>query len=61
MEVWKSVKAKPTHSRGGSENGDGGQAGVIEAVDLEAKTANVKWDIDSEIETVAFDQLTALN
>lgn len=60
MQVWQAVKAKPTHPRGGNENGEGAQAGTVHAVGEKKGTVDVKWDIDGEIETVKLDQLTAL-
>lgn len=60
MQVWQSVKAKPTHSRGGNEAGEGGQAGVVMATDPAKSEVVVKWDIDGVNEAVAIDQLLAL-
>ena len=61
MQAWQSVKAKPTHPRGGDDKGEGGQAGVIQSVNDKKTTADVKWDIDGETETVKLSELTALS
>lgn len=61
MNTWQSVKAKPTHPRGGDEKGEGGQAGVVHAQGEKKGTVNVRWDIDGEFEDVKIDQLTALS
>jgi hypothetical protein len=61
MNVWQSVKAKPTHPRGGDEKGQGAQAGVVTACDpAKPEEVVVKWDVDGVTEAVAVDQLTAL-
>lgn len=60
FQVWQPVKAKPGHPRGGNEAGEGAQAGIVQAIGEKEGTVEVKWDVDSEVETVKFDQLAAL-
>ena len=61
MQVWQSVKAKPSHPRGGNETGEGAQAGVVVGADPAKTDVVVKWDIDGVTESVAIDQLLALS
>lgn len=61
MKVWQSVKAAPTHSRGGDETGSGAQAGVVVASDPAKTEVVVKWDVDSVTEAVEVADLIALS
>jgi hypothetical protein len=61
MQVWQSVKAKPTHDRGGNESGEGAQAGTVVSVNpAKPDEVVVRWDLDQVTEAVAVDELAAL-
>ena len=62
MQVWQSVKAKPSHPRGGDETGAGAQAGKVTAIDpAHPDQVVVEWDVDGVNETTAIADLTALS
>lgn len=59
--ILQSVKAKPSHPRGGDEHGNGGEAGHVCLIDpSDDNTVGVKWDTDSKQEAVAVTELIAL-
>lgn len=59
--ILQSVKAKPSHPRGGDEHGNGGEAGHVSLIDpSDDSKVGVTWDTDGKSEAVAVTDLTAL-
>lgn len=60
--ILQSVKAKPSHPRGGDENGDGAEAGHVSLIDpSDDGKVGVTWDTDGKSEAVAVADLIALS
>ncbi|WP_341904038.1 hypothetical protein [Polaromonas sp. YR568] len=59
--ILQSVKAKPTHPRGGDEHGNGGEAGHVSLIDPDDnEKVGVTWDTDGKTEAVKVSDLIAL-